>query len=62
MSEATGQPTYNTFIVKLTYGLSVVLGTQEQLGGPVPESDNHRVQVCQWLERGIEQASKPHVS
>jgi hypothetical protein len=38
-----------------------VSGTQQQFWSTVPESDDHRVQVCQRFEGSIEQSSKAHV-
>ena len=39
-----------------------MLGSKEKLWGPVPECDHHGVQLCQWLQWGIEQPGKPHIS
>ncbi len=48
-------------IKKLTDGLRVMSGSQQQFRRPVPESDYHRVQVCQGLEGGVEQPGEAHI-
>ena len=46
---------------RLTDGFGVVLGSQEQFRGPVPERDHHWIEVGQRFEWCVEETSKAHV-
>lgn len=45
----------------LTNGFGVVSGSQQKFRRSVPEGHNHWVQICQGLERRVEESSESHV-